>query len=747
MLLSVLASACCAIPPCPKPQPSHPPRMIVVVANRLLLSDLDNPKLPTIHKMLREGTVALISPNCAGPKLESSVLLTANAGSPANAGSHVKGQSFVREFYNADEALPDGTSAGQAYAIRTGRRAPKGSAVFLGLGQTLREIAKLGSVPTKLGALGDALHAAGMKTGVVGNADIPPDVIDRSAAVLAMDSRGIVDYGALAPSNEFEATNAQSPPAWTGKERTPAPFDKLRTRLPATKKWAFIVVDFGYSAALDERKPSMTDSAYAVHKTEMLHYLDSTLRKLISLPETRGQTVILASFSPPLGAAWDQLTPIIIYGPVLPGLLNSPTTRTPGLIAASDFAPLVLGGFNLPPSEDMIGRCPKGVESAHAPEQLAEMAARVTANQRALTPIAVFLVALGALTFTPTALIVAFGLKPARRIVGLLKFGLVTGSSTFAALLLAVLAPAGAAGYVVGTAVSIVLLTTLCLGLAALLKRKVTVRALPVVLMYGVTGLIIIADALTGCNLCKWCGPSSYQITGMRFYGIGNEYAGVLVSMAALAALFIMRSEVRSQRSDRAVVIAAAAVVVLALGMGSLGANYGGTAAAVVTFGLLWMAISRGGFGARHVVSVFGLAIALVIGFAVLDWALAGAAGSHAARATGLTEKLGGGYLSSLAMRKVLFNLRITFSITGLHYALAFVPFLALWFWGVAGKVHEAFKSDARMVAGMKAVLIGAVAAFLLNDSGIIFAGIMIAMIVLVLLYSLLEEVQPCPES
>ena len=54
------------------------------------------------------------------------------------------------------------------------------------------------------------------------------------------------------------------------------------------------------------------------------------------------------------------------------------------------------------------------------------------------------------------------------------------------------------------------------------------IRALPIAIAYGATALIIIVDALTGCYLCKWCGPSSYQITGMRFYGIGNEYAGVL---------------------------------------------------------------------------------------------------------------------------------------------------------------------------------------------------------------------------
>lgn len=679
----------------------------MVVANRLLLSDLDNPSLPTIYKMLHGGSVALVSPNCAGTKTETSVLLTANAGSPCLGGA------FVKEFYQSWETVPDGTTAGEAYRVRTGHRGPRWSrgGVFLGLGQAIRQNAVNHQSFVHLGALGDALHKSCLITTITGNADRPPDVKDRAVAVLMMDSQGLVDTGAMQCGCFADLIAGD-----------------------------VIAHYFGCSVLLDEEKLAMSDSAYVAHKTEMLQDLDRGMDHLMTSQYMRNATFILVSFSPPIGTAWDQLTPIVVYPTKRPGLLMPSTTRTAGLVAASDFAPTVLSLMHIPASGDMIGRAAVVMPEVHAADRLREMSTRVTANQRALTPIAVFLVALGALTFTPTALIVAFGLKPSRRIVKLLKIGLVMGSTTFAALLLAVFAPAGIVGYISGTAVAMMLLTVVCLGLAALMGlRHKMVRALPVVLVYGATALIIIVDALTGCNLCKWSGPSSYQITGMRFYGIGNEYAGVLVSMAALAALFSL--------GRKWLVPVVGVVTIVTLGLGNLGANYGGTAAAVVTFGLLWMVVSRKGFGARHVVLVFGLAIAVVVGFAVLDWAIAGASGSHAARAAGLTEKLGGGYLGSIALRKVLFNLKITFSEQGLHYALAFVPFLALWFWKVQGRAREAFKSDTQLLAGMKAVLIGAAAAFLLNDSGIIFAGIMVAITVLVLLYSFLENKESCPES
>ena len=721
LLALVLLVSCSAVwagaPKPPKPQQAHPPRLIVVVASRLVLSDLHDPSLPTIHKMLRGGAVGLISPNCAGPKSEASVLLTANAGSPC------RGGNYVKEFYNTSEQLLDGTSAGEAYALRTGRKAPKGSAVLLGVGQALRDAAKLSSVPAKLGELGDALHAAGLRTGIVSDAQTLPDGTERSVAVLAMDSRGVVDCGDLHAVSLFEIRCSQ------GSVLISAP--------DAMRKADVVFLNFADSVILDETKISMSDSAYAANKARMLRYLDTVLHQLTTQPETRGKDLILVSFSPPSGTPWDQLTPVIYYGPIFPGLLTSATTRTPGLIAASDFAPLVLGLMNLDPSEDMIGRCPKAVESSRGPERLADMSARVTANERILTPVAVGLAGIGAVSFTIAALIIAFGLKPSRRVIGLLKAGLVTGGCTFAALLLGVLAPAGVAGYVTGTAVSLVLLSGVCLGLGKLLAGKASVRALPIILVFAITTAIIFIDAVTGCYLCKWCGPSSYQITGMRFYGIGNEYAGVLVSMAAMVALFL--------RDRKWVLPVLGIATIVVLGSGSLGANYGGTATAVVTFGLMWLAVSRKGFSARHVVLMLALAIAAVVGFAMLDWLIAGSAGTHAARATGLTEKLGGGYLWAIASRKVAFNLKTTFSTVGLRSMLAFVPFLALWFWGVQGKLKSLFASDARVSAGVKAVLVGAATAYMLNDSGIVFAAIMVAITVLVLLYSVLEEVRPHP--
>jgi len=755
---------CALLFPCTAHSAVRGRQVVVIVANRLLLSDLVDSKLPTISKMLRRGAVGLVCPNCTASKSEYSVMATAGAGTPCRT------DSYVAEFYDCGEQLPDGTTAGSAYAVRTGRKAPPGSVVFPAIGQAIRDSARLNGRAVMLGALGEALHAAGARTSVFGSADLPPDVVDRSAAVLVMDSRGIV-YAGRVGRPCIRAAGAKDRIA-----EGPLPN-------PPRNGEGVSVVYFGASTRLDEMKPAMSAFAYATRKMEILRHLDSMLHRLLTDPRAERTTLILVSFSPPKSPSWDQLTPVVIYPAPRSGLLSSATTRTPGLIAASDFAPTVLSLLDIAISDVMAGNAAHVVPDSRTIPRLGEISTRVTANQRLLAPAAVAAAAIAAFSLTGAAVLVAFRKRP-RRLAALCKIGMVTVACYPAAMLLAVLAPAGTGGYLGGVSVALVVLVAACVAAGALLKTDR--RAQPIVIAYAITCLAIVVDAATGCNLCMFSALSSYQITGMRFYGIGNEYAAVLISMAALAALFATQNS-RSRLGTAPFAAIVGAVVVLALGSGSLGANYGATAAAVVTFGLMWAAVRKGGFGARDVVIAFLAAVAVVVMFAALDWKLAGKAGSHAARATGLAGKLGGGYLVSIAVRKLAYNLRTTFSVKGISTMLAFTPFVALWFWGVRDKVRSGIgnrehkmegklAAEARKaapspqfsalvvegvsegclptaphsaegaMAGVKAVLIGAVTAFLLNDSGIVFGATMIGMTVLVLLYSLVEEAAPCPQ-
>jgi len=702
-------------------------KVVVVVANRIVLADLDDPSLPTISRMLREGSVALVSPNCSGSKSEESVILTAGAGSSC------RGGDYVGQVYDADELVPGDRNAGDAYRARTGRRAPNGSAVFLGLVQALRE--SVSRPPAVVGALGESLRRVGKTTAAIGNADAPPDIVDRSAAVLAMDSTGRIDLGCMTlPGN---STYHESSGIANARPTFFSDTGRLQEMvLTSLARADFAVVNFGDTRRLDEYKIGLSDKAYAAHKRSVLESLDSMLRRILAAPEAKGATVVLVSFSPPLNGSWVKMTPMLVFPWKASGLLKSATTRTPGVIAASDFAPTVLGLMGVPPSAPMTGCAAATVASDTNMEVLREIDNRVTTNRSMLAPLAWVLAAVGGIAFTGSALVVGLSLKASPRLLVLLRTALVVCSSIGLAMLLAVLAPTGPLSYAVATAGFAALISCVAAGVGSALKARAAksgVRAAPIVVAYGLTVAAILVDAAMGGTLCRFAGPSSYHISGFRYYGVGNEYAALLIFMGGLLVLFAGGGA----RSVLAPVLGT--LTVLALGIGSVGANYGGTFAAAVTYSLICVAVYGKRFGFGHVAAAVAAGVALVGVFALLDWWIAGAAGSHAGRVAGMIQGLSGGAVPPTVSRKLLMNLRLTFGANAFRLYAIFTPLLVLWFWGVQRRVRETLSGDRVIMPGLRALWIGGAAAYLANDSGVVMLTLMMAMTVLILLYSVLE--------
>lgn len=699
------------------PASQVPRKVVVVVANRVLLEDLVDPALPSLTALMRDAAVGLVSPNCAGFKSEPSIMLTAASGIAC------RGGAFVRECYDADEAVFEHSRAADEYAARTGFEAGRGSAVFLGLGQALRANADL-PAPAKLGAIGDALREAGARSCVIGSADIRPGRIDRSAAVLAMDSAGLADVGRL----RWGSDAAGLCPAGAAVPDPEALAAAVRNALGAAD---LVVVDFGCTRSLDELQMSFSEDAYAAQRANALRALDALVGKLGSDARRGRFALILVSLSPPASDYGKRLTPIVILGGGAPGLLSSPTTRTPGLIAASDFAPTVISMVGVPAAGALLGRPAAASPGSGEPlRALRDLDRRSAAHRRLVAPVLWVFTVVGAVALGGAAVVLSFPGTRRRRIVVAVRGALLLISVAPVSMLLAVLAPAGAVWYALACAGWLVALWVV---LHIFWRRDAVVAA------FALTSAVVLLDSALGGDLCKLALPSSYQLSGLRYYGIGNEYAGVLISMSALAVVF----RAAGRPAGWLWAAAVGALVTAFLAIGALGANYGGAVASAVTFGLLVAAMRAGRFGARHAAAFAALGAVLVLMMAALEARVAGAAGSHAGRLAGIAEATGGAQLAALVARKVLLNLRLAASESAVRAHMVFLPFIVLWFIRVRAIMHYRFGSEARLVAGLKSVAVGAGAAALLNDSGIVMAAIMLAMAAIVISYSMLESLSP----
>jgi hypothetical protein len=405
-----------------------------------------------------------------------------------------------------------------------------------------------------------------------------------------------------------------------------------------------------------------------------------------------------------------RLPVAILHGPTItPGLLTSPTTRTPGLIANIDIAPTILSWLGAQSPSTMIGHAIEGVDSSDSMDAVSRLDSRISVNEKALAPVFLLLGAIAMITIAGGLL----SLRRAPRLMPVFAFLMLSLLNMPLALLIVAALPTSSVPALGATTIGAMIA---CAAFETLLSHRLPDSFSPPVLASITTVALVVADAFLGQPLVKYSLLSGYQVQGIRFYGIGNEYMGVVLGMTLLAVLV---TEVRA--GVGAVVFAMVALVV---GFPRLGANAGGLVAAFVTFGCGIAILSGRRTNWQTAVgwAVAGLACAFAL--AMLDRALPGAthAPSHLGGAIQAAGDRGYGYFWQVVQRKVLMNARIVES----PAVLAVMAGLAIMAWAVGGSMRERAAGVAAAhplwALGIPAAAWGALAAFVFNDSGIVAA-------------------------
>ncbi len=313
--------------------------------------------------------------------------------------------------------------------------------------------------------------------------------------------------------------------------------------------------------------PPQPPEAFLVGAERMLDRLN---------PQT--DLLILASPNPgqPRGGQWQELAPVILWGggnsgAGRSGLLTSGTTRTPGLLANSDLAPTILSHLGAPIPTEMEGHAAR--RTAGSASQAVRLAFHAHATRAAMVP---GLVGWGAFAFLAiaAALIALHGRRFGTRAP---RLGIALAATFPAAFLwVAPAAPSSAAGLllmITAAALGLVLLASLLPG------RSPLIAAFGILSISAGVGLAT-GGVMTGRNLM-----SDFPNIGARFYGIGNEYEGLLLGVMALLPAALGGGPHRFWP--------VALWTLLLIGSPSLGADYGGALAIALT-GATWLALDPG---------------------------------------------------------------------------------------------------------------------------------------------------------
>lgn len=668
-------------------------KVVIVTLGRTSLAQLAEDE--AMAPWLSRGSAALLNTATGARPTSEHLYVTMGAGSRA------VGTESAKLAFMADEEY-GGLPAKDIFLRRQGLR-HEGSVLHLGMAKLSRANRALRH-PVRPGLLGDTLREGGKITAVIGNAD--GHGVAREAVSLLADSRGQAGLGDV--SRTVLVKDPAYPFGWRlDREKVWQTFQRV---FPAAD---VILVDWGDTVRLDEYRPLLRDSVARELQGKIFQDISWFLTRAF-VQMGPGDILILLSAVPPRGESGGGLFGFMaaLGGPFPPGgLLSSATTRRPGLAAVTDVAPLVLEQSGLGIPGEMLGRS-VGFAQTGGMRELLAMQREVDRVFRLRPPL------MRAYVFFQIVFVLGALLNLFARIVPVRRFEpFLLGLLTIPLLLLYL--PLYAISMVMGFVAVIVAAVA-----AVIFLQRVT--AAPVqrfAVIAAATSLSIVADLLRNAPLNKVSVLGYDPVSGARYYGLGNEYMGVLVGATVLAGV----SAAALWPRRRSLIMPLSALyflaVLLLIAAPDGGANFGGTltalAAFVVTLPVLWKV--RPGW--RTGAAILAVILVVAGAAAFLNMRVPQHAQSHLGRTITLLQAEGWQTLQDVVARKAAMNIRLFRFSQWSRAFLAFLLVLAVLFYRPRGVLRDLHKSYPDLAAGFLGIIAGSVTAFLVNDSGVVAAA------------------------
>ncbi len=564
------------------------------------------------------------------------------------------------------------------------------------------------------GTLGDLLRQAGIKRAVFGNTDALGNY-HREINLIAMDTDGLTSQGSVNrkvndPDSAFAAVEE------------------------GLKSSQFVALEYGEAAGIGYLRDFLTDRQVDLRRKRSLQNIDELFGRLSKTFSNKETMIIMVAPYPPIELAKSKLfqTPIIIAAEGYKGLLTSTSTRWRGMIANSDIAPTILSFLGLETPAHLRGRPIKSAAADDALADIENIEKKSFTNFAARSQLLSAFITVVIIILVTTTLI--FLLGSAKTWSGYLQ-PLLLALTFFPAVALL----ANIVDYPTPTYPLIIIpLVSLGAGFVTwLIWRQNPIVAVTVPSL--IAFLAIIIQLFIGSILERNSVMGMSSIIGARFYGVGNEYTGVLLATAALSlTAFFAKQSSFSKKKMGAIALSLFLILTFVIGFPSLGANVGGALAAIalgIVLTLLLQEIRLTGKHALFILLGMGAAVGVILGADYFS-----SSSSHAARAVSSAKASGGGQIVNIITRKLATNIRlIKFSSwTNILSASAFAV-IALKI-GAAGTLAKLNRDYSLLLIGIRAIVIGSVVALLLNDSGVVTAAIMVLYAVCAWFYLLLNS-------
>ncbi len=713
------------------------PKAYVLVIDELTWDNLLDERYPALRQVVSHGAVGLMTTRTAGATTAPNAAVTIGSSGRALGvdsmnlafdkdtvvralASDGSGEElFVSEEYGkGQESTGPVQPAAEVYRRRMGISA---SGQVLNLAAREIQVRNLGSqFGVTPGSLGQALSDGGVVTAYVGNSDIDSPV--RHLSALFMDTSGQIPLGAvdLVPTQDVVfpfGVRADYELVW----------EKVRSFVGQAD---LIAIELGDLTRVNRVAGQYTPQQLSLLRHLALAHMDRFVSRLLaSIGPSDYMTILVPSPASRRMREGDSLVPFVLYQPSQSGgILSSPSTRWPGLVTNLDVGPTLLSLFGLPVPETMYGRPAIVAPSNDAVAEVISLRDRIVATSRQRNSILRQLVYVNIGLYVAGTLFILLGDLP-RWFGRIISFMLPAAMSMPLALLLLPLI--GSTSPQTALVWSI-LISTLTAALAWLIGRQPVRLA---ALLALATTAAVLADTLTGSYLIRNSILGYDPMGGARFYGIGNEYMGVLVGAVIVGVAPLLDIFPHRRRQLQVAAAMLFGVVAVAISLPVFGANVGGGITAAAGFSLTLFLLLGYRLGWRQVAVVALLPVALICANTIIDTWLSDTGVSHLGQAVSAVGQRGLAEAYTIIVRKVSMNLKL-FRYSVWTKALLVALGVIAWFSYRPSRLMLRIKERyGYLVNGFAGATAAATTALLFNDSGVVAAALVLNFTASVILF------------
>lgn len=670
-------------------------KVIYISINRTNMEDLQS--IPVLQENLsKRGYIALMNTRGDQGNDDARSYASIGAGCRANV-ANGEAISF--------ENLTD--KNGELYKASTGESPKDINNIFIN--KSINNNTERGSYGATLGLLGQTLSDNNKKVALLGNSDIVENnqlVKIRNAGLICMDTLGRVESGNV---DNISVEDLSMPYGL----RTD--YKRLTTD---TKKYYessdALFIELGDTYRLDEYKSNLNENTYNKTKKQIYSNINDYLKEVFNMVNENDVIYIVSEFPSTLDYKnRRRLSPVIKFSDNKKGVLESSTTRREGIIANLDLGVDILNEFGLE-NEIMIGRVLNNVEKDDNISSLTNEYEKIVSTNNIRSTVVNTFVGIVSVSWVIAMLALLFKdklphkEKVFRVLKEFIKLGLIMPLTLLSS-------PIFNAKTQMGILMSVIVMTILIYLSGRLLFKNNDIKQMAYYALLTIA--LVVFDSIIGTFFMKYSVMSYDAIVGARYYGVGNEYQGVIIG----SAIFGLAVLLNYKKIPKWLVGLLFVVILITTAAPFMGANVGASISECIAFLLFMMLIYHVKLDFKKILILGLAAVVLVLGFAGLDLFMG--TESHLGAFVMQILQEGPQAIFNTFGRKISMNLKLAKSSVWVNILLVGIAVIGIFIFRPSRHMNNISNKYPKISKGFIAAMVGCIVTMLVNDSGIVSAA------------------------